>query len=657
MSLHASQLIATPTPTTHRPRGWIVLLAFITLACASVGATYLEFGSRSAHMAMSNLPLVVLLPFVLWLTANTLLKRFLPKWSLTTLELRTLFCVIWIGGAFAGYNWATQWVGTMAAPRYYASPENRWEELIFDLLPWWMYPTDRPGVVEAFYLGLDVEQSVPWGAWMGPLFWAGSAAIAVACIGVGLTAIFQKQWAENERLTFPVAQIPLALTEGFDQRKGWPPFIHSRAFWIGVGIAAFPLLWNIVEYFYSAFPRISIFDPYHGPNGPRGSSLSRYLPDFSYRLLPTVLGFTFLCEVNILFSIWSLFVVGLVAKYGMNRVGFSIGLAGQEAKPPEIAGLFVHGVMIGLTIWALWTAREHLKQVWAEVRSGARGSTSIVTPRSALGLLVGGSVYSVFWLSAIGYSVVFAATWVLVFWSSLFVITKFLAASGFAYLFPNWGSSIPVIWAGTSRMSEPTLVAMRVVNWRLLAGWRLPVALPHIVKMLRETATSSRIFSSVVFGFLVAGLYTVWLCYDQGGATFRTWSLVGAPRGVYNGIAKVVAETSQRTVTDPSKIGVWGLGMASAALFTVLQARASWWPFHPIGLLLMFDGYVRFYALDIFLVWVAKVTVLRLGGIMLYERVKPGAYGLVVGYALAVGLSFMIDLIWFPAGGHYLHGY
>lgn len=647
-----------PEPAAETPRNWTTLLAFGTLAAACTGATYLEFGSRSAHMAMSNLPLVVLLPFVGWLFLNTLLLRFRPSWSLTTLELRRLFAVVWVGGAFAGYNWATQWVGVMAAPKYYASPENRWEELVFDYLPWWMYPADRPGVVEGFYLGLDAGQALPWSAWIAPLFWVGSAALAVVAMGVGMTAVFHRQWADHERLTFPVAQVPIALTEGFDRKGGWPDFLRTRAFWIGFAVAALPLLWNIVEYFHASFPRIPVFDPYYGPRGPRGASVSRYLPDLSYRLLPTVMGFTFLCETNILFSIWFLYLAGLAALYAMNRVGFSIGLTGQEAKPPEITGLFVHGVMIGLAAWSIWTARDHLRRVWRDTRANAdTGSTVLVPPRAAVLLLAGGAVYSVFWLSAVGYSPVLAAAWVVLFWVSLFTISKFLAASGFAYLFPNWGHAIPTIWLGTSRMPEATLVAMRVVNWRLLAGWRLPVALPHVARLLGRSATAGLVFRAVVFGLCVAGLYTVWLCYDQGGATFRTWSLVGAPRGVYNGIASVVAETADRTVTDPAKIFVWLIGIAAAGCFTVLQARAGWWPLHPIGLLLMFDGYVRFYLLDIFLVWAAKVLIFRLGGIQLYQRVKPAAFGLIVGYAAAVGCSFAVDLIWFPTGGHYLHGY
>ncbi|MBT5828917.1 MAG: hypothetical protein HOH77_01885, partial [Candidatus Latescibacteria bacterium] len=123
------------------------------------------------------------------------------------------------------------------------------------------------------------------------------------------------------------------------------------------------------------------------------------------------------------------------------------------------------------------------------------------------------------------------------------------------------------------------------------------------------------------------------------------------------GIAKVVAETSDRTVTDPSKIIVWALGIGVAVVLTILQSRISWWPVHPLGAMLMFDGYVRLYVLCIFLVWLSKLIVLRLGGIGVYRRSKPLSYGLIVGYVFAIGVSFAVDMIFFPSGGHYVHGY
>ncbi|MDP6038298.1 MAG: hypothetical protein QGG64_07100, partial [Candidatus Latescibacteria bacterium] len=474
------------------------------------GAAYLEFKARSAHMAMSNLPLIVLLPLVFWLLGNALLKRFLPVLSLNTQELRTLFCVVWTGGAFAGYNWATQWVGTMAAPRYYASAENRWQEIIFDYLPWWMYPSDFPGVVDRFYTGLNAGEALPWSAWLAPVFWACSAALAMTAIGIGLTAIFQKQWVEHERLNFPLAQVPIELTEGFDQKRGWPPFMKSWVFWVGFAIAALPILFNLIEYFVLGFPRISIFDPYYGSRGPRGASVSRYLEDLSFRLLPTVMGFTFLCDLNILFSIWSLYLVGLGMRYSMNRVGFAIGLSGQEAKTGEILGLFGHGAMIGLVIWAIWIARGHLKKVFNQVvypNASQIPATAILSPRSAMLSLLFGGGYMIFWLHGAGYSLFMAVVWLGLFWAGILAVMKFLAASGFAYLFPNWGRAIPTIWAGTVRMPDATLIAMRVVNWRLLAGWRLPAALPHVQRLLAKKG-AGLIFLCVTIGLFASAGYT-----------------------------------------------------------------------------------------------------------------------------------------------------
>ena len=640
---------------------WTVVVIFsATLVFACVAATFLEFKARSAHMAMANLPLAVLLPFVAWLLVNAFLKRFAPRLSMTSAELRLALSMLWVGGSFAGYNWITQWVGAMAAPRYYASPENRWQELIFDYLPWWMFPSNFPGVTEGFFLGLEEGAAVPWGAWIAPIFWAMSAGLAMTAIGLGLTAVFQKQWVRHERLTYPLAQVPLDLTEGFDGKRGWPPFMRNWLFWVGFAVAALPLLWNLIEYWTPGFPRLAIFDPYYGPRGPRGASLSRYLQPFSYRILPPVLGFTFLCDLNILFSIWSLWLVGQVGLYGMSRVGFSVGLAGQEAKPTAILGLFTHGVSMGLAIWAIWVARGHLQKVFRQVLrppAGGEAETAILSPRLALFGILGGGIYMVFWLYSAGYSAGVGLVWLLLFWASILVVMKFLAASGFAYLFPSFGISILDITVGASRMQESTLVGLRLVNWRLLAGWRLPAALPHVERLVRPAKRVGWVvIGSLVLGMLAAIIYTVAICYESGGSTFRTWSLVGAPVGMYEGIAKAVAETNP-TVTDPGKIGVWILGGVTAGVIQVMQSRFSWWPFHPLGVMLMSSGYVRLYVLDIFLVWMSKLLVLSFGGISLYRRVKPCCYGLVVGYVFAVGCSFLIDLIWFPEGGHYIHGY
>ena len=108
---------------------------------------------------------------------------------------------------------------------------------------------------------------------------------------------------------------------------------------------------------------------------------------------------------------------------------------------------------------------------------------------------------------------------------------------------------------------------------------------------------------------LAAIIYTVSICYESGGSTFRTWSLVGAPVGMYEGIAKAVAETD-RTVTDPGKN--WGVGFglrdrecySSDAEPVCLVAASS------AGCDADVERLCSAVCADIFLVWLSKLLVL-----------------------------------------------
>ena len=406
-----------------RVRKRTVLVAFVTLAAVCLLATFTELKPRSGRLAMSNLQLAALLPFVFWVLGNSLLKRYYPALSLTTAELRLMLCVLWVGGSFAGFNWATMWTGMLSSPRYLASPENRWEELFFDHMPWWFYPTNAPGVIDRIYVGLQGSESVPWGAWFGPLAWAVLIALAITGAGIGITAIFQKQWVQHERLSYPVAQVVMDLTEGFDRRSGWPPFLKSKAFWAGFAIAAIPILWNLISYWIVGFPKIGIFEKF---GGQRHIFLSRYLPSpsLSYRLLPTLIGFTFLCNLDILFGIWSVYWVSMAARYAMNRTGFSVGLQGQVMEGNAIVNLFSDGAIAGLVIWALWISRGHLKRVWQQVLSppvDVKGAeTAILKPRAALAVFVVSVIFIVLWLHGLGFQLHYAVFWAALFLSGIF---------------------------------------------------------------------------------------------------------------------------------------------------------------------------------------------------------------------------------------------
>ncbi len=90
------------------------------------------------------------------------------------------------------------WLHYMAALRpEYASTFLRY-------LPAWWGPRD-PAVIDGFLYG----GRIPWSAWIVPLAAWGSFALALWLSVTCLLALFQRQWIHHERLTFPVAQIPL----------------------------------------------------------------------------------------------------------------------------------------------------------------------------------------------------------------------------------------------------------------------------------------------------------------------------------------------------------------------------------------------------------------------------------------------------------------
>ena len=50
-------------------------------------------------------------------------------------------------------------------------------------------------------------------------------------------------------------------------------------------------------------------------------------------------------------------------------------------------------------------------------------------------------------------------------------------------------------------------------------------------------------------------------------------------------------------------------------------------------------------------------AIMRVGGISAYRELRPFFIGLIVGFYLGVGVSYLIDVIWFFGIGHpILHG-
>ena len=64
---------------------------------------------------------------------------------------------------------------------------------------------------------------------------------------------------------------------------------------------------------------------------------------------------------------------------------------------------------------------------------------------------------------------------------------------------------------------------------------------------------------------------------------------------------------------------------------------------------------MRASALSVFLAWMVKTVILRIGGIQLYRKSQPFFLGIICGYVTGIALCLLIDVIWFPGQGHGLY--
>ncbi|MYF91281.1 MAG: hypothetical protein F4184_03870, partial [Gemmatimonadetes bacterium] len=196
----------------------------------------------------SQFPMATFMPFVLWLFLNTALRALWPRVALSRGEMLTLFSMLWVVGTIPQLGWMTYWTSIVGAPSYFATAENQWEELFFDYLPWHVFANASPRVVDPFWFGLSEGASIPWDGWIGAIGqWLG-VSMAMVVFGFCLIALFHKQWVEAEKLTFPLAQMPLDLTQGFEGKR-WPELFCKPVFWIGFALVFLPILYNIATYF------------------------------------------------------------------------------------------------------------------------------------------------------------------------------------------------------------------------------------------------------------------------------------------------------------------------------------------------------------------------------------------------------------------------
>jgi hypothetical protein len=93
-------------------------------------------------------------------------------------------------------------------------------------------------------------------------------------------------------------------------------------------------------------------------------------------------------------------------------------------------------------------------------------------------------------------------------------------------------------------------------------------------------------------------------------------------------------------------------GAAFTALMMFARFRLPGFPLSPVGFAVGPVGPVRLVVLPLFIAWFLKTVILKFGGVGAFRSGRPFFIGLILGHFMGAGLSFVIDMIWFPGQGH-----
>ena len=573
---------------------------------------------------------------------NPLLKLVHPRAGLNRGELLLIYIMMVMASPLPVF-FAGRFIGTILTPFYFATPENDWHTLIQPHIADWLEPRDL-AIMWPFYEGLEQGQSIPWAGWLpmflrwAPLVWALFLAMIAAM------AILRKQWNDYERLTYPLVQVPMALTEQDAGGERIAPFFKNPVMWTGFTV---PAIWGTLHglhnYFPETVPIATNVDPIHFIL-PIFDNLSEL--QFKFRF--NILGFFYFLKTEIAFSLWffNLFANALRTTFAVLGVTSSEMLGGGHSIVDPILVHQSMGGMLVLFLFGLFAARKHLRAVCRKALWGdptVDDSGEILSYRTAVLVLLGSSAVMVAWLALAGLPV-----WVVL----AFLFTTFALFVGFTRLIAEGGlsdGSVPVGPAaivvsavGSSAIGAQGMVVLATTYFWTTGRSFAMTSSANSLKLSEGFGGSKRpLFWTMLLAMAVGMVSSMWvvmeLGYSYGALNLK---IPGGQHGLYDYAASLI-----RTPSEPHLWGWINTGIGAGVMLLLMLARwyYVWWPLHPLGYPIGPTGIMDHLWFDMFLAWLIKVSVLRYGGVALYRRTRPFFMGMIAGHIVPGGLFLFVD--------------
>ncbi len=633
--------MATTHPTenaTGSGSNPIRLRALLAAFLMCVPVVYMVDNAHESTIFSMMVPPISGLLFMVMLNAP--LRRFLPRFQFSQADLIVIFGIVSVAAVVAG-EWTTLWHGNLYNIPFHAKWSDTYKNIFTKNMPDSMVVKDMASVRDIegggkgwVYVLTKIPLFLPKVAVWGGL--SMSLCFAMLCIN----SIMRGAWCERERLSFPLIQLPVSMSEGGGSGGMW----KSKAMWIAFVVMFSIDILNGLNYLYPNLPSIPVKTLFQIDTALKDPPLSN-IGDFRISIFPFMAAIGFFMPSDLLLSFVVFFLLRklthvVLASNGIPQSTFSgTGLLPGAPYFDEQTW----GATLALFLGALWVSREYLKDVWKAIRKGSPSEDGGVSHRWAfVGLII--SMLVVIWYG--GYygelSAPFMTLYVSLFMILSIVLARVRAQLGpptheFAYLGVNsfmyrfFGNK----WV-TDKQGSFLSMAFMFMN-RMVRNHPGTIQLEAMKMASNEKLNQKRLFVSIavacVVGYFLANWFLqVWV--------YRTGNIEWTDASAYfENIGK------DRHGTDVIGIVMTILGFAIVMVLDLIRFRFPGFPLHPAGYWLSMNYGVDYYWFGLLLALIIKNFVQRYYGLKGYDKLRAVALGILLGEYAAETIWIAMALI------------
>lgn len=619
-------------PRAIRARALVVALLFcfpVNYMCANQGVTAIF----SIIVAPVSAVLILLL-------ANIPLRLWLKRAALSQADFIVIFSLLAVAASI-GSEWSIVGQGVIQAMPINARWSATARDYILVQMPDWLIVKDYEQVRDITVGGRGIDYVITkmplyfprYLGWFSLYF---AIALAMLCIN----SLMRGAWCYRERLSFPLIQLPVALSTGGGSGGIW----KSKHMWIAFGIMFAIDILNGLNYLYPNLPAIPtkyFIDLNRLFTEPPMSQMGT-LP---INLFPFMAAIGIFMPSDLLFSMVVFYLLRKVAHVAVASQGIPQGVfSGTGIAPgPPYFDEQTWGAVIAMFLGALWVSKNYLKEVWADIKARRRDPDGGVPHYIAFIGLLAASAF-VIWFGMYGdlpipYMIVYFG----LFLMFCVVLTRIRAQLGpptheFAFFGPN---SFMNRFFGNRWLSDrqATWISQTFIYMNRLHRTH---PMPYQLEAMKMTSTE-RINQSRVF---------IWiLVFTTLGFFFSYFSLhiAGYRRGstMYWGDGETYLNSILNDRKGPDVLGISMtlLGFAVVMLLDSIRFKFPGFPLHPAGYLLSMNFGVDYYWFGLLIALLVKNFVQRYYGLRGYDKLRNVAIGVLIGEYAAETIWTIMSLV------------